>query len=776
MRLGAFLLLDELGRGGMGAVYRALDESLNRIVALKVMKEEFGQDKQFIANFLAEARAAAALNHPNVVQIYSTGEEYGQSFIVMEYISGGRLDEEIARGDPMDEERVLEIAIDVAAGLKAAKEIGLIHGDIKPANILFDKHGTAKVVDFGLARFLQEQQEQVPGEIWGTPYYIAPEKVRQEKVDHRADIYSLGATLYHALGARPPFEGTTSADVVLERLKKPAIGLRVIRPELQPETADVIARMLEADPFMRYPTHESLLADLHEAMDVVKQEKGAARAAQRTTHVGLWLAGAAILGCGAIVLAVMLADKNKQTAPEPARSPPGVSNPSPGDEVALVPPPEPELLDPPPLANMPDAVEEKIQLAFVKLSNGHALAADELLQNAHNEAPELSVGSNWIRLLQGVPSWMAGRELTARFFLKDLEELRFDADQYSGPHPYGLLKSFSAFMQDRLDASGLYEAVRVWPEWTYHLADFFVGLKLLGNGQVTLALAKLNSYSQMDTNASPLWVQSMIPLVDAVKGQHEDWQALQNDVSENIEQSQFDEARRLLSDFEQRAYAFLADEINKTSAEVTKQIAKEEERKKAEQQAAHNQAVQQDMKILEEKRVQLRSLLAKREFLKAAAQMRTIQTDMQTQEGREACAAVRDAYERMDEVKKFLIGYISEHPIPAGFDGDLGGDVYAADLTGLRVRLQYGEVVKEWHQVKGRLVVKMSSYALGRLSMDAKEKAGLYLSLSVFCDYSGATASAQKYASLAVQMDTDLEDELRRLLPGLTLKAAVESK
>ena len=230
MRLGPFLLLELLGAGGMGAVYRALDQSLGRYVAIKVMRRALGEDPQFVESFLREARAAAAINHRNVVQIYSCGQEKGQPYIVMELVAGGRLDQLLAKGEPLGEVRALEIGMNIAEGLKAANDIGLIHGDIKPANILFDKDGVAKVVDFGLARFMTRQSDA--GEVWGTPYYIAPEKAQGHKVDHRSDIYSLGATLYHALGAKPPFEGDTATDVVVARLKSPALGLRAIRPLL----------------------------------------------------------------------------------------------------------------------------------------------------------------------------------------------------------------------------------------------------------------------------------------------------------------------------------------------------------------------------------------------------------------------------------------------------------------------------------------------------------------------------------------------------------------
>lgn len=177
-RLGNYILIEELGRGAMGCVYLAQDESLGRLVALKVMRREFGDDPKMLETLQKEAQAMATLNHRNVVQVYSFGREDGQPYFVMELLQGERLDEMMADGGQVSELRVLEIAIDVAQGLQAAHNAGLTHGDIKPANILMNDQGVAKVVDFGLARFMEGGGEI---EVWGTPYYIAPEKARDRK-------------------------------------------------------------------------------------------------------------------------------------------------------------------------------------------------------------------------------------------------------------------------------------------------------------------------------------------------------------------------------------------------------------------------------------------------------------------------------------------------------------------------------------------------------------------------------------------------------------------
>lgn len=268
-KFGSFLLIKQLGAGGMGVIYRAMDRELGRKVALKVMKRSLGDNPEFVQGFKHEAQAAAALNHRNVVQIYSFGQYNGQPYIVMELVDGGKLDDMIAAPGGIDELRALEITLEATEGLKAASDVGLVHGDVKPANILFGKSGEAKVVDFGLASYIGEQQ--AGGPVWGTPFYIAPEKARGKKVDFRSDIYSLGATLFHVLTAKPPFDGPTSNDVVMARLNQPAPNILDINPNLHKETASLIARMLEVDPAMRYPSYPALLIDMRNALKAARK-------------------------------------------------------------------------------------------------------------------------------------------------------------------------------------------------------------------------------------------------------------------------------------------------------------------------------------------------------------------------------------------------------------------------------------------------------------------------------------------------------------------------
>ena len=267
-RLGNYLLLNCLGSGGMGSVYRAYDETLARIVAIKVMLKSLGDAPEFLESFRREAQAAAKLNHPNIAQIYSFGQEKGQPYIVMELVGGKHFDEMIAQPEPLDQAMVMKIGMDIADGLQLAAASNLIHGDIKPENILLDERDTAKLLDFGIASSPNAETT----EIWGTPYYIAPEKLKRQRVDFRSDIYCLGGTLYHALTQHPPFEGEDAIAVVKARLEHPPEPMKTYRPDIDPEVEEIIDRMLQVEPAMRYPTYGSLLSDMRRYLSRVQPQ------------------------------------------------------------------------------------------------------------------------------------------------------------------------------------------------------------------------------------------------------------------------------------------------------------------------------------------------------------------------------------------------------------------------------------------------------------------------------------------------------------------------
>lgn len=293
-----FTLLAILGAGGMGTVYKARDTLLDRFVALKLLRRDLGTGIDHATQLQHEARAAAAINHPNVVQVFSSGTDHGQFYVVMELVDHGSLDDLVERQKRLPERHVLEAGIQLAHGLRAAQAKGLIHRDIKPANILFTRDHTAKIGDFGLAG-VAAQTAETRGEIWGTPYYVAPERLRNEPEDFRSDIYSLGAALYHALAGKAPIRGHTNSATELIKLKRQPIALRELSPDVSEETARVFQRMIAPAPADRFSSYDELIKELERALrKLTGQEPAAARGVRRKSWRIAAIAALVLLAAG----------------------------------------------------------------------------------------------------------------------------------------------------------------------------------------------------------------------------------------------------------------------------------------------------------------------------------------------------------------------------------------------------------------------------------------------------------------------------------------------
>jgi serine/threonine protein kinase len=267
---GRYEVEELVGTGGMSSVFRAHDRLLDRKVALKVLHQQYSDDAEYIERFRREARAVAALSHPNIVTVIDRGEHDGRQFIVFEYIDGENLKGLIERRGPAPVTTALELAMQIARGLSFAHQQGLVHRDVKPQNILLNGDGQAKVTDFGIARSLDVQQGMTQtGTVLGTSDYIAPEQAQGQRVDEHTDVYSLGVVLYEMLTNEVPFPGENFVAVAMRHINEEPPSIRDKRPDVSPRLEAAVQRAMAKRPEDRFQTMadfcSELEADLAEA-------------------------------------------------------------------------------------------------------------------------------------------------------------------------------------------------------------------------------------------------------------------------------------------------------------------------------------------------------------------------------------------------------------------------------------------------------------------------------------------------------------------------------
>lgn len=287
--VGDFVLREELGRGGMGIVFLAHQISLDRPAAVKILHEQFAADEHYIANFIREARAAAHLNHPSIVQAYAVGEDEGLHYFAMEYVEGSTLKEVLMHSGRMVPERALEIVTIVAEALDFGwTNQHLVHRDIKPDNIMLTSVGTVKLADLGLARWGADSTE-ASGEVHGTPQYISPEQLLGQAAQIGADIYSLGATLYHMLSGQFPYQGPTALAIAEKHLFEPLTPLASVAPGVPADLCQVVETMMAKRPGHRYADTAELIEDLRRVARGEKPLRGPAAGAQEPVDLEVGL-------------------------------------------------------------------------------------------------------------------------------------------------------------------------------------------------------------------------------------------------------------------------------------------------------------------------------------------------------------------------------------------------------------------------------------------------------------------------------------------------------
>lgn len=781
-RLGSFLLLHRIGTGGMGGVYYAHDEKLGRDVAIKVMLESLGKDPVFVETFRREAQTLAKLNHPNVVQIYSFGEEKGQPYIVMELVPGKRLDELMAAGRPLDQRLVVRIAEDIVSGLQAADEVGLIHGDIKPENIVLDEKFRAKLVDFGLAARVRQAGDTG---VWGTPYYVAPERVRRKTVDARSDIYSLGATLFHALAGRPPFEGDTPAQVVRVRLEQPAPNVKDVRPDIHPIVASVVARMLEADPGMRYPTYASLLSDLRRASEALGGTTDDRTALGGTTRLRLVKKGA----------------KNATGARPPSGkfvAPPASSPSATGKIVVRTGPQTEAVLEERKRAVLGTSLGEsgkrrrKTSKVFVGigllllagLSLGawgwhrhqtrqeeeRRLALRRTLEARQREAvtvlAELQAGISNLLALASAPSGILPR-LTNAIWIVTGQSL--DSTQLAAPPKTAAGSPPSPAGPDASDAPGgsAIEGanVGVTPPPLSEPEHEVVRVAR----EAAQALQRLRDLASVlsETNRWAVQIAEQTRQAGSATGVSRKVGSLR--MLRNGLESLEREIRILVQAAETgatRAEALAQHAARERERE--RRLREEEARRRAEEEARRRAEEERRARVAEELvrvetvRQQTAALIAKNRFEEAFQRVTRDVEGYQTEDGRAAIALLVDRYQYLKDLKAFLIEQLPKRPYPWGWTQDRSPeDVLGADAQGVRIRTR----TVPWDQVSVPQMLRLIRHALAAPDVRVRVLAEQHLAAAIYCRENGGTEPALRFAAQAAELLPSLRETVARLIP-----------
>ena len=287
MMIRQFELRSVVGSGGMGTVYRAWDTTLERMVAVKLMRKELLTDQKALESFYREARACARLNHTNIVHIYSFDDWEGQQYLVMELADHGSLDARIEKLRLLQELDMLDIGVKIASALDMALKYDLLHRDIKPGNILFNADHEPKLIDFGLARKADVEHE-VEDVTWGTPYYVAPEKIKREPETFLSDMYSLGATLYHAMTGHVPFEAPTVEEVITAQVQTPLTPPNLVVPEITQPTSDALVKAMAKNPAERFLSYDEFIMALTASRSQLLVMQNQSPQAQKSKSLTSW--------------------------------------------------------------------------------------------------------------------------------------------------------------------------------------------------------------------------------------------------------------------------------------------------------------------------------------------------------------------------------------------------------------------------------------------------------------------------------------------------------
>ena len=796
-RLGHFLLLDLLGTGGMGGVYVAKDETLGRLVAIKVMLESLGADETFVETFKREAQAIAKLNHPNIAQVYSFGQEKGQPYIVMELVSGRHFDRIIETEKQVDQALVTQIALDISQGLQAADEIGLVHGDIKPENILLDEKMHAKLVDFGLATF---QHQAADSGIWGTPYYISPEKVRRKKADARSDIYSLGATMYHALAGQPPFEGETPVEVVKARLDTTPPLISTLRADINPILDGIVARMLDPEPLKRYPTYASLISDLNRALRDLTTKPAGISDTIRTGKIRLVRRSSASTagdGGGAegrseepqssgrprIVL-------RKGTSPESLLSEPKrVGTDKPEDEESQKKTAKAKRKT----SKVFVAIGVVILLGIVGVGVGRHMQEQEakatasrkekfdldgVKQQAQQSLHTMQTTVSNVVVVAASAAVYVGKVTNAVFVVEEkVIDLSPPPPPEVKPETAAATNAAAGVATNAAATNAVAPAATVAPPAPAPAEAAPVAEEheiVVAAKQVVASIRKAEDAAKTATEllntARTLNDETQKASTAAIAsrkiGRFPDMVKETQDLLSRAK-SAVDEAAATASRVDTIMNRVVRQRIEDDAKRKAEEQAKAVEAEQAAKEAAHKKLAAEETAKADLAHTEILPSITKGKYEEALKTVTGKLPEYQTDEGKAAIQALIDRCKRLKDLRTYLIERLATNPMPWGWkQGRSNEDVVGADAVGVKLRGR----TAPWEEVTVKQMLVFINYYLDdqmTKQIPLKVIADQHLNAAIYCFENGGVEAAQRFGSRAVELRPALAPELKRLLPTI---------
>ena len=679
-----------LGEGGQGIVYRALDKKLGRQVAIKVMKRQYSADPEFVKRFGSEARITASLNNPHIVKIYSSGEYSGLLYLAMEVVDQGSLEALMAQLKMMPEEQALTIGIQIAAGLKAGLELGLIHRDIKPGNVLFADGQTAKIVDFGLAILVEKQHEE-QGEVWATPYYVAPEKLEGRAEDFRSDMYSLAATLFHAIAGRPPFISESNSMAELRKIKSQPVRLLNYAPHVSTPTAYVIDRALSFKPQDRFDSYEHFIESLAFAVAEIRK-KPVRRGRPKVLKVGDGAQSGSWFTFG--IVAVLVGGGLYFWVNRPAGHSTGASG------ITVAEPAEADL-----------SAEKRFDLGRKQLIEEHFTDAAKTFHALYEGGLLPEPKNSWAAVHAGLAEFFAGKAGPARTPLKTLTER-------ASPTVIGLDGQLVAFFHTLVQVTAT--KPKEEPKWeefnaaTYEsLAFLFAGLRRWESGEFEEGIALMKRFQNSAPAGDDAWVADFRPLVTRYV---EDF-GIYRDIAEDVAKAG---TSPKLADAALKKIPGAASRIrSKKLIEKLRALEADAGEKIQSAMAVADQAMKQKLaeadaheeKLLTDAKLQIKELCENYRFTEAVALIRAV--DVKSERNMSERELLTKRVEWLIEFKKHLIEDINVAgctvPLVKKNGTKLLGTAARADDQQLELRVQFGTLPGvKWNDLSPMTVLQMA--------------------------------------------------------------------